>query len=97
MTVDTIDVDKLESATEPEEVSTPVKKLLNLIPNISHLNFNTREVDYDDTAANQVANLVVGEAEELLWGKTFKIRLTSKKTGKKLDINVTYNLKQGSV
>ena len=32
----------------------------------------------------------MGTGDEVIWGKKFKIRLTSKKTGKKIDLNVTY-------
>jgi len=35
-------------------------------------------------------NVDIGTAADLIWDKTFKIRLTSKKTGKKIDLNVTY-------
>jgi len=31
------------------------------------------------------------EEEDRIWDKTFKIRLTSKKTGKKIDFNLTFN------
>jgi hypothetical protein len=34
----------------------------------------------------------VGIAESSIWNRRFKFRLTSKKTGKKIDLNVTYNL-----
>ena len=68
------------------------KKLLHLQPNISQLTFDTTQVDYESAAATQLENLVVGTASDSLWGKKFKIRLTSKKTGKKIDLNITYNL-----
>ena len=69
------------------------KKLFQLIPNAAQTEFDDTEVDYDGTASAQIENLQVGSAEDNLWGKTFKIRLTSKKTGKKIDFNVSYNLK----
>ena len=68
------------------------KKLIHLRPNISHLVLNTEEVDFADAAHSQLSNLSVGEADDVIWGKTFKIRMTSKKTGKKIDLNITYNL-----
>ena len=40
---------------------------------------------------SEYKNVKVGIAEDLIWGKTFKIRLTSKKTGKKIDLNITYS------
>ena len=56
---------------------------------------DTSEVDYDDVASSQISNITLAAgSEDSIWGKTFKIRLTSKKTGKKIDLNVTYNLKE---
>ena len=76
------------------EPSKPFKKLLQLQPNLSHLIMNTEHIDFDDSAQTQLSDLIVGTAEDEIWDKTFKIRLISKKTAKKVDINVTYNLKQ---
>ena len=66
------------------------KKLIQLKPNISQIVFNDGAVDYTNTAASQLGVMGLGDADDLIWGKTFKIRLTSKKTGKKMDLNVTY-------
>ena len=71
---------------------TQFKKLIELTPNISHLLLNTEEADLTDTATSQIGNITVGHAEDLIWDKQFKLRLTSKKTGKKIDLNITYNL-----
>jgi len=69
-----------------------VKKLIQLQPNLQQLTLDTSGVDFDDDAYTQLSNVVVGSADDLIWGKTFKVRLTSKKTGKKIDLNITYKL-----
>jgi len=84
-----------ESELEEEifvEPSKQFKKLFQLQPNISHLILNTDDVDFNEPASSQLSNMAVGEADDTIWNKTFKLRLTSKKTGKKIDFNVTYKL-----
>jgi len=68
------------------------KKIFHITPNLSQLTLLTDEVDYSEPAYTQLGNMGVGDADDLIWGKQFKIRLTSKKTGKKIDLNFTYNL-----
>ena len=70
------------------------KKLLQFLPNAIHTEFDDTEVNYDNPAATEIGNLTVGPTDNSLWGKMFKVRLTSKKTGKKIDFNITYNLKE---
>ena len=69
------------------------KKLIHLQPNLSQLTLDTTDVDFEQDAITQISNIKVGSTEDLVWGKTFKVRLTSKKTGKKIDLNITYNLR----
>ena len=68
------------------------KKLFQLQPNMNQIQLITTDVDYSQEATEQIGNVQVGDVEELIWDKTFKIRLTSKKTGRKIDLNITYNL-----
>lgn len=69
------------------------KNIFQLVPNLSQTIFDDSEVDYTQSAKSQYNKLVIGNSsnEELIWSETFKIRLTSKKTGKKIDLNITYN------
>ena len=76
--------------------SLPFKKLIQLQPNMSQISLNDELVDYTADAASQLENMALGTADDLIWNKTFKIRLTSKKTGKKLDLNVTYKYERDS-
>lgn len=72
------------------------KKLLQITPSIDHLKLNDDSVDYAQPAASQLSSLTgkVGMPEkDLIWGKTFKFRITSKKTGKKIDLNIKYRLR----
>ena len=51
------------------------------------------KVDYNQRASEQIDNVNFGDTkEELVWDKKYKLRITSKKTGKKLDINLTFKL-----
>jgi len=74
------------------ETTETFKKLLQLAPTAVHTSFDSSNVDFEKTAGSQLDNLVVGLVDHKVWGRRFKIRLTSKKTGKKLDLNVRYNL-----
>ncbi|MBP02894.1 MAG: hypothetical protein CMM25_08810 [Rhodospirillaceae bacterium] len=42
---------------------------------------------------SDVGTVHLGNRPDAIWGKTFKVRLTSKKTGKKIDMNVTFDKK----
>ena len=78
--------------TEPSKT---LKKIFQIEPNISQVALNTSNVDYNKIAQDEINNLTIGDPslEELIWGERFKIRLTSKKTGKQLDLNIQFELK----
>ena len=84
---------ELENETFEKDNTRSFKKVLSIKPNSTHLAFDEEEIDFEQPASTQAGNLNVGIADELIWDKTFKFRLTSKKTGKKIDLNVTYKLK----
>ena len=73
--------------------SIDMKKFIEIIPALSQVTadipINTSVPDPSDLATVELGN--IDDAEHRIWDKTFKIRLTSKKTGKKLDFNVTFN------
>jgi len=81
-----------EQKPEMVNTTTDFKKLFRLDPNIRQLLFDDSAVDYSKPAYTQKELMKVGVSEEPIWDKTFKIRLTSKKTGKKIDLNITYKL-----
>ena len=79
------------------EVSQPIKKLLHLIPNAQHVLLDDSQVDYSQDAKSQLDSLQVGTGvERTIWNQPFKIRLTSRKTGKKIDLNITYRIREGA-
>ena len=76
------------------KISIPIKKLLNIVPQQEHLEVNFADLDYSDTSLNQIAGASLGQnADDPVWvnGRKFKFRLTSKKTQKKVDINITFD------
>tara|TARA_B100001123_G_scaffold447651_1_gene605860 strand:- start:707 stop:3430 length:2724 start_codon:yes stop_codon:yes gene_type:complete len=77
----------------PKQVTKGLKKIFQVVPNIAQYELDDSNVDYSNTASEEVANLIIGTKEDSIFNKTFKIRLTSKKTGKKIDLNVTYKIK----
>ena len=62
-------------------------------PAIPQIDMNSANIDYNDIALNQFENVKIASTlSDSLWEKTYKVRLTSKKTGKKIDLNVSYKL-----
>jgi hypothetical protein len=86
-------INKLDLEEKVEKTSLrPIRKLLQLKPTIRHTTMNTSEADFQSEAGIQIDNISIGTAADLIWDKTFKFRLTSKKTNKKIDLNITYKL-----
>ena len=84
-----------ESELEQKVFNNPAKsfkKLLQIRPRYNQTELEMSELQYSQEASSQVENLGVGMAGDLIWDRTFKFRLTSKKTGKKIDLNITYSL-----
>lgn len=81
---------------KPKEPLMAFKKLINVVPNIRHLNFDLAGLNYDNPAATEIEQVSLGSSNvrDPLFSsdsnRYFKIRLTSKKTGRKLDINIGF-------
>ncbi len=67
------------------------KRLIRIVPNIERLLFS-EETDRNNWQLDEGS--LVANGAGLNDNQTFKIRVTSKHTGKKMDINVTFKLKQ---
>jgi hypothetical protein len=85
---------ELEKPDEQQD-SIMFKKLMQITPSMNHTVIDDTDLDYTQPASSQLDKLAgkIGTAESLIWGKTFKFRITSKKTGKKVDLNIKYNLR----
>ena len=46
--------------------------------------------DVSAESANKVARAVIGPKGTSVWGKKFKVRVTSKNSGRKLDLNFKF-------
>ena len=72
-----------------------MKKLMQIVPRITQSVVNEAKsglnIDGDASVKKAKGHIFLGVEREGVWGKTFKIRLTSKKTCKKIDLNVTFD------
>ena len=73
-----------------KETSLNFQKLFQITPRMSQVNLDSTLTSIQNTSEEEYDKVKIGTAEDLIWGKTFKIRLTSKKTGKKIDLNIKY-------
>ena len=86
--------DTSEFIKDPFEApSISFKKLIHLEPNVQQLQFDVTAADFSLPANTQLDAVKLGVSDDKLWDKVFKIRLTSKKTGKKIDLNVSYDVR----
>lgn len=71
-----------------------MKRVIKIEPSFANTIINESKSNLPSTDGPleffNLDNIVLGTSEESVWGKTFKIRVTSKSTGKKVDLNVTF-------
>ena len=72
-----------------------MKRLLQITPAPQHVIFDADELmtnKYGETFNGSLDELKYGIAQKPVWGRKFKIRITSNDTGRKIDVNVLFKL-----
>jgi hypothetical protein len=78
---------------KPQKPTKRGKKLLNIVPRFTQTLINENKSKMGDgSSAFNVKNVVLGQEDQPLFGEGFKVRLTSMKTGKKIDININFDV-----
>jgi len=78
---------------EKYQSSRSMTKDVQILPSALHTIFDQSQAPVSlGTLRGKTKNLNLGIAEKPIWGKKFKFRITSKDTGKKIDINVDVEL-----
>lgn len=99
-----VEVIEMKPKEKPRMKTKNFKKFLQLVPSLAQIsldyggsNLITQSGLVANSALGKEADIVLGTATPKLfgnssYGQTFKIRLISKNTGKKLDLNVTFKV-----
>jgi len=89
MILNTIDF-KEEEAKNKKPFKT-MKRYVQIIPTTPQGLLNVKSSNLlSATTVKGVSSVVLGVADEKLWGKKFRFRFTSKKTGRKVDLDVNF-------
>ena len=85
-----VDFDK-----ENNETNKPARRFIQIVPNILQTLINEEKSGYEEaeTAEDIKRKLHLGVTSDAVWDKRFKIRLTSKSTGKKIELNLGFEHK----
>lgn len=76
---------------EPRQPTKPMRKYIHIKPAFAQTILRSKFSNYDNLEdAVNGGDVEFETEEEQLWGKRFKIRLTSKQTGRQIDINVIF-------
>jgi hypothetical protein len=81
---------------EPKEVSKPMRRYLYISPTFLQKTIDEEKSGLEDLNSVKdydITKIKLGIKEKSVWGQDYKIRLTSKRTGKKIDINVKFSYK----
>ena len=78
------------SPMEPKHPSKSMRRLVQIKPAIEQTFIESDSLGDIDSAL-QAKNVKLGHRQESPWGGKYKFRIISKKTGKKMDININFN------
>ena len=73
--------------SEPKLPSKPMRRLIQILPAVEQ---TILELDTEESTAFDYESLSLGTRNEAPWGRKFKFRICSKKTGKKIDLNIDF-------
>jgi len=79
-----------------ETINRPLRKsgrrFILIEPSVSQIAYDPAPVDFASAAIDSPPNVTLGAPglQDSLWNKVFKIRLLSKQTGRKIDLNITF-------
>jgi len=83
----------LKPAMKPRRPKKTFKKMLNIIPTAAQSIIDYARTNIETASSAKNATVVLGIEDEGLFGNKFKIRLISKNTGKKMDLNIRFKTK----
>ena len=73
-----------------KETKKDLKRYLRISPLLSNMLIDEDRTDVDVESANRVVKATLGPKGTSVWGKKFKVRVTSKNSGRKLDLNFKF-------
>jgi hypothetical protein len=73
-----------------KETKKDLKRYLRISPVLSSMLIDKERTDVSVESANKVVKATMGPKGTSVWGKKFKVRVTSKNSGKKLDLNFKF-------
>ena len=89
------DLDVYDPNKEKETIqgSKPMKSQFQIVPRITQAIVNEAASGLDGSTARVVSSAstpVLGAEEETIWGREFKVRLTSRQTKRQIDFNINF-------
>lgn len=81
---------------EEHQPTIKFQQLMQIVPAIQHtiVDESQPSIAGADSLRGKIEDILLGLPDTRLWGKTFKIRVSSTSSGKKIDLNLTFNVKK---
>lgn len=73
---------------KPTELA--VQKYIRIRPSTTQVSLNTEQIKEGESVVDNLDRIELGLEEQRVWGDLYKLRVTSKATGKKIDINFMF-------
>lgn len=83
----------VEFAQPPKASTKSMRRYLHIKPNMENSLIDREDLGSTRVDGKDIERVKLGIGDDRIWGKKFKIRLTSKNSGKKIDFNLDFTTK----